>query len=136
MWTGSVALQFFDQQSQQILLEQIDGRREENKVPRQDAMAGNPPAEAFQPSGIKGMIVMVETNNAIPPMAPSAPAFLFQKPAMMSAPNSHSQTPRNQLAPLMQNTGYIQKISGPLLMNGSKAWLRIRTISDIRTSGK
>jgi len=81
-------------------------------------IAGNPPAEAFQPSGMKGIMLMVEMNDAIPPKAPSALAFLFQKPAKVRAPNSHSEAPRNQVAPRMPNSGYIQKIKGLLLING------------------
>ena len=46
------------------------------------------------------------------------PSFLFQNPANNSAQNTHSETPKNQLAPRMPKTGYIQKISGPLLMYG------------------
>src|SRR5262247_1797697 len=80
------------------------------------AMAGNPPAEAAQPSGMKGMIVTVAMNEPQAPRAPRMPNFLFQNPANKSAPNSHSDTPKNQLAPRMPNTGYIQKIRGPWLM--------------------
>jgi hypothetical protein len=36
----------------------------------------------------------------------------------MRAANIHSETPRNQLAPRMPNKGYIQEMSGPLLMKG------------------
>ena len=35
-----------------------------------------------------------------------------------SAPNSHSAIPKNQVAPRMPNTGYIQKMRGPLLIYG------------------
>src|SRR6266851_6691166 len=79
-------------------------------------IAGKPPADAAQPPGIKGMIVVVDTNEAIPPSAPRTPAFLFQNPQNRNAPNNHSETPRNQVAPRMPKTGYIQKISGPLLI--------------------
>src|SRR5215510_12559118 len=81
-------------------------------------IAGNPPADATQPSGMNGMMVMVMTNDRHEPAAPRAPRVLFQKPMKMSAPNSHSETPRNQLAPRMPNAGYIQEMSGPLLMKG------------------
>src|SRR5262245_14256340 len=81
-------------------------------------IAGNPPAAAAQPSGMKGMMVMVMMNDRHEPAAPRAPRGLFQNPRKMSAPNNHSETPRNQLAPRTPNTGYIQKMSGPLLMKG------------------
>src|SRR5262249_24103548 len=81
-------------------------------------IAGNPPADAAQPSGMNGMIVIVMMNDRHAPAAPSAPRALFQNPMKMSAPNNHSETPRNQLAPRMPNTGYIQAMSGPLLMKG------------------
>src|ERR1700751_5834713 len=57
-------------------------------------IAGNPPAEAAQPSGMKGMIVEVESIEKHKPRSPRIPNFLFQKPANSSAPNSHSETPR------------------------------------------
>src|SRR5437762_12781010 len=76
------------------------------------------PAAASQPSGMKGMMVMVPIIAKQQPRAPRIPAFLFQKPQNKSAANSHSEPPRNQLAPRIPKTGYIQKISGPLLMNG------------------
>src|SRR5713226_8281870 len=85
-------------------------------------IAGKPPADAAQPSGIKGMIVVVPTNDAIPPSAPRTPAVLFQNPMNISAPKVHSETPRNQQAPLTPKTGYIQEVSGPLLMYGMSAW--------------
>src|SRR6266481_8106101 len=84
-------------------------------------IAGKPPADAAQPSGIKGMIVVVPTNDAIPPSAPRTPAVLFQNPMNISAPKVHSETPRNQQAPLTPKTGYIQAMSGPLLMYGMSA---------------
>ena len=43
-------------------------------------MAGNPPAEAAQPSGINGIIVTVATKVKHEPRAPRIPNFLFQKP--------------------------------------------------------
>jgi hypothetical protein len=46
------------------------------------------------------------------------PNFLFQNPKNRSAPNNHSETPRNQLAPRRPKTGYIQEIRGPLLIKG------------------
>src|SRR5882672_11584583 len=79
-------------------------------------IAGNPPADAAQPSGKNGMIDVVDTNEEIPPSAPRTPAFLFQNPQNRRAPNNHSETPRNQVAPRMPKTGYIQKIRGPLLI--------------------
>src|SRR5216684_768437 len=84
-------------------------------------IAGKPPADAAQPSGIKGMIVVVPTNDAIPPSAPRTPAVLFQNPMNRSAPKVHSETPRNQQAPLIPKTGYIQAMSGPLLIYGMSA---------------
>src|SRR5260370_38319100 len=81
-------------------------------------IAGNPPADAFQPSGLKGMMVTVPIKEKTQPRAPRIPAFLFQNPQNKSAANSHSETPKNQLAPWMPKTGYSQKISGPLLMKG------------------
>jgi hypothetical protein len=36
----------------------------------------------------------------------------------IGAPKVHSEPPRNQQAPLTQKTGYIQEMSGPLLMYG------------------
>ena len=61
-------------------------------------IAGNPPADAAQPSGMNGMIVTVATNEATEPSAPRMPSFLFQNPANNSAQNTHSETPKNQLA--------------------------------------
>src|SRR4029453_10522859 len=81
-------------------------------------IAGNPPADAAQPSGMNGIMVTAATNEANKPRAQRMPSFLFQNPANNSAPNNHSETPKNQLAPRMPKTGYIQKISGPLLMYG------------------
>jgi len=51
------------------------------------------------------------------PRAPRTPNCLFLNPKKISAPNNHSQTSKNQLAPWRPKTGYIQEISGPLLMN-------------------
>jgi hypothetical protein len=62
-------------------------------------IAGNPPAEAAQPSGINGIIVMVVINVTHEPAAPRIPNFLFQNPKNKRAPNNHSETPKNQLAP-------------------------------------
>ena len=81
-------------------------------------IAGKPPADAAQPSGMNGMIVMVIKNVTHEPRAPRIPNFLFQNPKNKSAPNNYSETPRNQLAPWMPKTGYIQEIRGPLLMKG------------------
>lgn len=85
-------------------------------------ITGNPPADSAQPFGMNGMIVTVETNKAIAPSAPRIPNFLFQNARNSSAPINHSATPRNQLAPRMPKTGYIKEMSGPLLMNGIKAF--------------
>jgi hypothetical protein len=63
-------------------------------------MAGKPPADAAQPSGINGIIVTVIIKVTHEPAAPRIPNFLFQNPKNKSAPNSHSETPKNQLAPL------------------------------------
>jgi hypothetical protein len=79
-------------------------------------MAGKPPAEAAQPSGKNGIMVAVATKEKQEPRAPRIPAFLFQKPQKTRAPNSHSETPKNQVAPRILKTEYIQKISGPWLM--------------------
>src|SRR5260370_26165938 len=57
-------------------------------------IAGNPPAEAAQPPGINGMIVMVETNEKHERRAPRMPNFLFQKPKNKSPPNTPSPTPK------------------------------------------
>ena len=78
-------------------------------------MAGNP-ATGSHPFGMNGMIVTVMMNVAVEPSAPRMPSRLSQNPRNSSAPISHSETPRNQLAPWMPNTGYSQKISGPWLI--------------------
>jgi hypothetical protein len=57
-------------------------------------IAGKPPAEAAQPSGMNGMIVEVAIKVPAEPKAPRTPSFLFQNPANKSAPKSHSETPR------------------------------------------
>jgi hypothetical protein len=57
-------------------------------------MAGKPPADGAQPSGIKGMIVIVDINVATDPRAPRTPNFLFQNPANSNAPNTYSETPK------------------------------------------
>src|SRR5215470_5656080 len=82
------------------------------------AMAGNPPAEAAQPSGMNGMIVMVPMNAAQEPRAPRIPSRLCQNPRNKRSAKDHSDRPRNQVAPRTPNTGYIHESSGPLLMNG------------------
>src|SRR5258707_4134686 len=99
-------------------------------------MAGNPPAAAFQPSGIKGMIVMVMIKVRQDPAAPRTPNSLFQKPKSKSAPNSHSDTPRNQLEPWTPKTGYIQEISGPFLKKESNLALRKGTTFGIQKRSK
>src|SRR5260370_22031431 len=90
-------------------------------------IAGKPPADAAQPSGINVMIVVVPTNEPIPPSAPRTPAVLFQNPMNRSAPKVHSETPRNQQAPLIPKTGYIQPMTGPLLMYGMRPWASYQT---------
>src|ERR1700722_13047646 len=85
-------------------------------------MAGKPPAEGAQPSGMKGMSLGVDRKVTHDPAAPRMPSRLFQKPRNSSEPNNHSDVPRNQLAPRTPKAGYIQEISGPLLMNGIKTW--------------
>src|ERR1700745_707019 len=85
-------------------------------------IAGKPPADAAQPSGIKGIIEAVVMNVPMEPIAPRIPAFLFQNPQNRSTAISHSDTPRNQLAPWMPNTGYIQDVSGPFRMKGINVW--------------
>src|ERR1700751_1191070 len=57
-------------------------------------IAGNPPAEAAQPPGMKGMIVEVAIIEKHKPRAPRIPNVLFQNPANNSALISHSETPR------------------------------------------
>ena len=84
------------------------------------AIAGNPPADASQPSGKNGMAVTVQRKLTIEPKAPSMPNFLFQNPTNNNAPKSHSETPRKYVAPLMPNTGNIQKMRGPCIKNGMR----------------
>ena len=55
-------------------------------------IAGKPPADAAQPSGINGIIVMVIIKVTHEPRAPRIPNFLFQNPKNKSAPNNHSET--------------------------------------------
>jgi hypothetical protein len=85
------------------------------------AIVGNPPADGAQPSGMKGMIVVVMIKVAHEPRSPSTPAFLFQNPKDKRAPNNHSETPKNQLAPRIPKTEYNQNITGPLLIKGISA---------------
>src|SRR5260370_28390464 len=84
--------------------------------------AGKPPADGAQPFGMKGMMLTVDRKVMHEPAAPRTPSRLFQKPKNSSAPNNHSDTPRNQLAPRTPKTGYIQEMSRPLLMNGISTW--------------
>src|SRR5262249_21804392 len=79
-------------------------------------MAGNPPADAAQPLGMKGMIVIGDMKEKHEQRAPRMPHFLVQNPANKSAPNPHSATPKNQVAPRTPKTGYIQEIRGPWLI--------------------
>jgi hypothetical protein len=68
VWTGyAAALQFSDQQSQQSLLEQIDGRREKNEVLHQECdvtlHGGESTGGSVPTSGIKGMILLCSRGN-------------------------------------------------------------------------
>jgi hypothetical protein len=83
-------------------------------------IAGNPPADAAQPFGINGIIVRVIMNERHEPIAPRIPNLLYQNSKNKSAPNNHSDTPKNQLAPRMPKTGYNQEIRGPLLIKGDQ----------------
>src|SRR5262249_48041286 len=85
------------------------------------AIAGNP-AAGSQPFGMNGMMVTVDTNVMNEPRVPRIPNFLFQNPRNKSAAISHSETPKNQLAPRTPKAGYIQKMRGPLLMYGISTW--------------
>ena len=82
------------------------------------AIAGNPPADAAQPFAINEIIVTVPMNVIQEPSAPSIPNLLSYNPMNKSAPNNHSEMPKNQLKPRTPKTGYNQKISGPLLIYG------------------
>ena len=73
---------------------------------------GDSPADVAHAFGKNGMIVTVAINKKREPMDPRIPNFLFQNPASKRAPNDHSETPKNRLAPRMPKTGYIQEISG------------------------
>src|SRR6201987_2972235 len=84
-------------------------------------IAGNPPADSSQPFGKNGMIVTVAINEKHEPMAPRIPNFLFQNPESKSAPNDHSETPKNRPAPRMPKTGYNQEIRGPWVIRGISA---------------
>jgi hypothetical protein len=48
-------------------------------------MAGNPPADAAQPSGMNGMMVTIATKLAQAPAAPRTPRRFSQNPRSMSA---------------------------------------------------
>ena len=67
-------------------------------------MAGNPPADSAQPSGMKGMIVTVVMNVAMEPRAPKIPAFLFQNPRKRSAAISHSSARSSQPSALSRKS--------------------------------
>lgn len=90
-------------------------------------MAGKPPAAAFQPSGINGIMVIVMIKVTHEPVAPRMPSFLFQKPRKISAPNNHSETPRNQLEPWRPKTGYIQEIKRPI---ANERYQRLRFVRE------
>jgi len=77
------------------------------------AIAGNPPAEAAQPSAMNGMIVSVATNVTTEAMAPKIPSLLFQNPENSNIDVNHSNVPRNRAAPRNPKAGYSQKSSGP-----------------------
>ena len=64
---------------------------------------------------------MVEMNEKQQPRAPRIPSLLFQNPTNKSVANSHSATPRNQVAPRTPKTWYIQESGGPWPMYGGKA---------------
>src|SRR6266436_394048 len=78
-------------------------------------------AERLQPPRAEGRCRHLDCRDR-EPSAPRMPNFLFQNPRNRSAQISHSETPKNQLAPRMPKTGYIQKIRGPLLMYGISTW--------------
>src|SRR5207245_10548131 len=82
------------------------------------AMAGNPPADAAQPSGMNGMIVTLPMNDAQEPRAPRIPSPLCQNHRNKSRANDHSDTPSREIDPRTTNTGYIQEICGPLIRTG------------------
>src|SRR5215813_8835208 len=95
-------------------------------------IAGNPPAEAAQPSGKKGMIVIVARNVKHEPSAPRIPAFLFQNPQNRSEPNSHSETPKNQVALGCQKPGTTRRSEGHCLCKESAPGPHTETTSDSR----
>ena len=64
------------------------------------AIAGKPPADAAQPSGMNGIIVTVIMNVTQEPRAPRIPNLLFQNPKNKSPPNNHSETPKKPTGPL------------------------------------
>src|ERR1700756_1506702 len=67
-----------------ILLQQIKRHSRISSFIRKATLptiAGNPPADAAHPSGIKGMILTVHRKVTTEPRAPSTPSFLFQNPA-------------------------------------------------------
>src|SRR5262245_26446615 len=80
-------------------------------------IAGNPPADAAQPSGINGIIVTVAMNEKQEPRAPRIPNFLFQNPKNKSAPK---QPFRNS-----------QKPSGPTDAENRVHPKNKRTVADI-----
>ena len=57
-------------------------------------IAGNPPADGAQPSGIKGMMVIVVINVATDPRAPSIP-ILVPESGEQQVLNSHSELESN-----------------------------------------
>ena len=67
-------------------------------------MPGKPPAEASQPSGMKGIIVTVAMKVAADPAAPRRPRCLFQKPANRREPRAAMS-----LARLWRDQGKVQQ---------------------------
>jgi len=66
---------------------------------------------------MNGMMVTVIRKVTQEPSAPRIPSLLSQNPSNNSAPNSHSETLRNQLAPRAPKTGYI---SGLAIASGAQ----------------
>lgn len=81
-------------------------------------IAGQPPADAGQPFGMKELVVTVMTKVTTEPAAPRMPSRLLQWPGRIRGPNVHPATPGNQLATHRPNARHIQEMSGPLLMKG------------------
>src|SRR5262249_30564993 len=104
-----------------VLLQQIERYRQQNQILHQERHV----ARHRRKSGNRIPAVRHERDDGdgryewrTRADAPRIPNFLFQNPRSKSAAISHSETPRNQLARRMPNMGYIQKMSGPLLIYG------------------